>query len=89
MKLEYDPARKTSYGMYKCPECGLSFQGGGPAVHNAGCSISGYEGVIYRFGPEQVKKVIAKAEFKQDEDSDYFGISLAMLREQFPQLLEQ
>ena len=86
-KLVYDPEVKVSYGLNVCPECKARFYGGGRALHNTDCSIKGYEGTEYHFGDEQVAAVISKAK-SFGPDSEWYGISLNDLKEQFSHLLE-
>ena len=84
-QLVYDEAITISYGLWKCPACGASFYGGGKAMHEKGCSRTGYDGLEYHFGPKQVEQVKEFAA-KWHPDQDWYGLSYTVLQAQFPQL---
>ena len=54
--IRYDPTVTFSYGMWKCPSCGLRFCGGGKALHEADCADrdAGYQFCIFLFGDEAI-----------------------------------
>lgn len=52
--LRYDPDGTVSYGYYRCQDCGSSFFGGGPALHNKGCARDSYEGLEYYLGDKAI-----------------------------------
>jgi hypothetical protein len=88
MKLIYDPTEATvSYGFYVCPECKSSFYGGGRALHNDGCSQSGYSNCHLHFGDEHVKMVLKLSE-TDGENNYWYGISKKDLIEQYPELVK-
>ena len=55
--FKYDPANKLGYGLFTCPDCGSEFYGGGPAMHDEGCSVKGYDGLTYSFGPKEMESI--------------------------------
>ena len=86
-KLVYDPEVKVSHGLWVCPECDAEFYGGGKAMHNKGCSIPGYVGLEFHFSDAHVAEAKRKAAL-YGEDTEWYGISISLLREKFPELLE-
>ena len=53
-KVEYDPSNELTYPYYKCPQCGSAFYGGGKALHNNGCNLTGYDACIVVMGPVMI-----------------------------------
>lgn len=53
IKKQYDPTHTLSYGYWVCPHCKSSFYGGGPALHERGCTEKGYSGCVYHYGPNE------------------------------------
>lgn len=91
MILVYDETEKRQVGMFECPHCGTIWQG--KAMHKDDCSLKNsdkpFEGVLYRIGPNQVQKVINRAEISGNDDSEWYGVSLNKIREQIPEALKQ
>jgi hypothetical protein len=85
MELHFDADVPFSYPMYECPECKTRFCGGGRAYH-VDCSCSGYNGIHCIFGNKVVQAVKLWAE-EFGSDEEWYGISLNLLRERFPELL--
>lgn len=89
-KLVYDPDVSVSYGLWVCPDCEAEFYGGERTMHNPGCihlpNSMDYSGLEFHFGPSQVEQVKRAAETSGDSFK-WYGISLDMLREQFPELI--
>ena len=85
MKYVYDESVTVSYSLFVCPTCGAQFYAGGKPMHEASCPYYGqWTGVEQHFGPRQVLEAISLGLGR-----DWYGISLDMLQEQFPELLEQ
>jgi len=88
--LVYDETVEVSYPLFVCPDCGAKFYGGGRTMHNDGCShlpnTMDYSGLETHFGPKQVTAIKEMA-VKHGEDFNWYGITLAMLKQQFPHLL--
>ena len=84
----YDSLVPVSYGLWVCPECHAEFYGGGKALHKPDCGRGGYDGLEFHFGPSQVEAVKRCAEMF-GKDHRWYGISLAMLERDFPELLEE
>jgi hypothetical protein len=62
LSIEFDPESVVSYGKWRCPKCGVGFYGGGPAIHMAGCELSGsYAGVTYLYTQKE-KEMMDKGE---------------------------
>jgi len=55
-------------------------------MHDRGCSLVGYDGLEYHFGPEQVAQVKELAA-EGHPDQDWYGLSYDVLRAQFPELV--
>ena len=72
-KKRYAPTHELSYGYWYCPTCQAEFYGGGPALHNTGCTEQGYEPCIYCYGPNEntrwIGAVVTEAE-KQEATRD-------------------
>jgi hypothetical protein len=85
----YNPAHDISYELYVCPECKAEFYAVGRALHGRDCPVrdKGYDACIAVFGPKQVKRVMEKTAKYGDEQGSWYGLSIQVLREQFPHLL--
>ena len=88
IKLEYDPNYTLSYNLWRCPECGNTFYGGGRAIHKDSCSQTGYEKCICVIGPKIVARVKewAKTEGKERQ-VPLSPVSLHDIEEQLPEVL--
>lgn len=49
VEFRLDQESTGHYGTWVCPECHSHFYGGGEAIHESGCSRSGYSGLIYKY----------------------------------------
>jgi len=91
IELVYDEEVDVSYGLWVCPKCGARFYGGGRTLHSDGCPLlpntMDYDGLEFHFGPSQVQQAIESAEMF-GPDHKWYGISLNMLRERFPELVQ-
>jgi len=89
-KLVYDPSVTLSYGLWVCPQCGAQFYGGERTMHRDGCPLLpntlDYSGLEFHFGPSQVERAKEHAAFFKDTSKEWYGISVNILREQFPEL---
>ena len=89
-KLVYDKSVAGYYGLWVCPDCKAKFYGGGRTMHNDECphlpNTMDYSGLELHFGDSHVNHAIETAKSLGD-DHKWYGISLNMLREQFPELL--
>ena len=87
-KIEFDASIQVSYPLWRCPECGSKFYGGGPAVHKTGCNQRNYSKCICIIGPKAVERIKAAQEhIDENSPESLTGISLADLKEQLPHLL--
>jgi hypothetical protein len=92
VKLVYDPKGTTvSYGFFVCPDCKASFYGGGRTMHSDGCprlpNTLDYSGLELHFNDLQVQKAKEAAVYFDDETHDWYGVSVAKLKQHFPELL--
>ena len=86
--FRYDPDCTVSYPSYECPRCGGYWDGCGRAQHRPGCSEKGYDNAIVVFGPKQVQ-VAKEIAFEEDnENATWYGLSVSILRETYPELVE-
>jgi len=86
----FDPEVTVGYGLWVCPECKSKFYGGGRPMHNEGCSKDAepmYAGLEFHFGMKLVASAKSAAEMF-GENHEWYGISVAYLKEHFPELLE-
>jgi len=90
-QYQYDPTETLSYEHYVCPVCKSDFFGGGPALHERDCSAKeqGYDACIVIFGPKQVEQVIQKVDDFGEKHGSWYGLTIQVLREQFPELLPE
>lgn len=56
MQYKFDESSTISYGYFECLECGSTFYGGGPAIHESGCTQSGYTQIIYHYSPKELER---------------------------------
>jgi len=90
-QYQYDPTETMSYEHYVCPTCDASFYSGGRAMHDPDCPVKGqgYDACTMVFGPKQVKEVIHMTEKYGEKLGQWHGLSIQVLREQFPELLPE
>jgi len=70
MKIEYSKLSEMSYGMWKCPDCGSLFYGGGRPIHKTECRTKAdYKDLVFLVGPEVIKAAKEWAEYKNDENA--------------------
>lgn len=90
MKYRYDAAWKSDKGYLQCPDCAQTSDGRSLFRHYRRCASAaeGLKGCVYVFGPEQVRRAVARAQALADDRAAWYGVSVAVLREQgFEQLL--
>ncbi len=87
VKLEYNSQEESSFGYYRCPDCGSEFYGGCDAIHRSTCTRKGYDGLTHVFGPEQIQMVLRRSATLGGDDWGCGGITLNDLREQCPDVL--
>jgi len=89
--VEFDQEATYSVGHWKCPTCNSQFYGGGPALHDKGCSEDGYENCILVLGPSAVQGISEWAEREGDENAypPLIPVNLKELREQIPEALAE
>lgn len=57
--LKYDPEGTTTYGYFRCQDCGSAMFGGGPFMHRKGCTRSGYDGLEYHLGDVAIERILS------------------------------
>ena len=84
-QIEYSADETMSYGSWRCPSCGSRFYGGGKAIHNDGCTQTGYGGCVQIVGDKAIAAIKAWAASRGADDPHInTDISLNELRAQLP-----
>ncbi len=82
------PEHNTEDCLYCCPLCQSTFFGGGRAMHLlASCAANGYVGCHLLITPAFLAEVKRRAALHGD-DFPHWGVSLNMLRESLPDIVE-
>jgi hypothetical protein len=84
MEYEFDEKHGLSWGYYFCQNCKNEFYVKSSPKHKSDCELrfNGYENIVYVFGPKEVKIV------KKQGNSQYSDLSLKVLKDEFPELLD-
>ena len=89
-EFSFDPAHTGSCGYWTHDACGVSFYGGGEAIHRPECpSANGYLGCTYNFGPRELQgaKDWAESHGSEDFPMPLGPLTLNIIREKFPELV--
>lgn len=87
-KYRYDPSRLLPYPLYRCDTCGAEVLSGGEDLHKRGCAVApwGFASFTMVFGPGQAEG--AKRVGVYGENTPWYDLTLKILREKFPELVE-
>jgi hypothetical protein len=75
--VHWDADHPVAYPSYRCPFCSREFYSGGPALHAAGCPVTGYRDCDVVIVPKMIERLARLADERTDPIS---GLSVGEVR---------